>query len=56
MENLAHVAEVRSSEAEEDGDGAAVATLVLQVVGAVLGTHLGLRDVAATSTNLGEVF
>ena len=37
---MAGVAEVGGAEAEEDGDGAAVATLVLQVVGAVLGTHL----------------
>ena len=37
---MAGVAEVGGAEAEEDGDGAAVAALVLQVVGAVLWTHL----------------
>ena len=38
---MAGVAEVGGAEAEEDGDRAAVAALVLQVVGAVLWTHLG---------------
>jgi len=42
---VAGVAEVSGAEAEEDGDGAAVAALVLQVVGAVLRTHLSPRDV-----------
>ena len=37
---MAGVAEVGGAEAKEDGDGAAVAALVLQVVGAVLRTHL----------------
>ena len=37
---VARVAEVRCSEAEVDGYGAAVATLVLQEVSAVFGTHL----------------
>lgn len=42
---VTRVAEVSCSEAEEDRDGAAVAALVLQVVGAVLGAHLGPRDI-----------
>ena len=37
---VARVAEVRCSEAEVDGYRAAVATLVLQEVSAVFGTHL----------------
>jgi hypothetical protein len=45
------VAEVRRAEAEEDGDGAAVAALVLEVVGAVLRTHLGPRDVGTSAAN-----
>ena len=40
---MAGVAEVGGAEAEEDGDRAAVAALVLQVVRAVLRTHLGLK-------------
>ena len=40
---MAGVAEVGGAEAEEDGDGAAVAALVLQVVGPVLRTHLGRK-------------
>ena len=36
------VAEVGGAETEEDSYGAAVATLVLQVVRAMLGAHLGL--------------
>ena len=34
------VAEMRGAEAEEDGDGTAVATLVLEEVGTVLSAHL----------------
>ena len=34
-------AEVRRSEAEENGDRAAVATFILEIIGAVLGTNLG---------------
>ena len=41
---MAGGAEVGGAEAEEDGDGAAVAALVLQVICAVLGTHLGERS------------
>ena len=40
---VTRITEVSCPETEEDGHGAAVATLVLQVVGAVLGTHLGLK-------------
>lgn len=42
---VAQLAEVGRPKAEEDGDGATVATLVLQIVHAVLGTHLSARDV-----------
>ena len=38
---MAGVAEVGGAKAKEDGNGAAVAAFVLQVVGAVLWTHLG---------------
>ena len=41
---MAGVAEVGGAEAEEDGDRAAVAALVLQVVRTVLRAHLGLKD------------
>ena len=40
---MTQVAEMGRPEAEEDGHRAAIATLVLQVVRAVLGTHLGLK-------------
>ena len=40
---VTRITEVSCPETEEDGHGAAVATLVLQVVRAVLGTHLGLK-------------
>ena len=36
------VAEVGGAETEEDSHGAAVATLILQVVCTVFGAHLGL--------------
>ena len=45
------VAEVSRSEAEEDGDGAAVAALVLQVVSAVLGAHLSPGDIRTAATD-----
>lgn len=48
---VARVAEVRRAEAEEHGDGAAVAALVLQKVGAVLGAHLGTGDVRAAAAD-----
>ena len=48
---MAGVTEVSGAEAEEDGDGAAISALVLQVVSPVLGTHLGLADVTAASTH-----
>ena len=38
---MAGVAKVGGAEAKEDGNGAAVAAFVLQVVCAVLRTHLG---------------
>jgi len=44
---MTKVTEVSRAEAEEHSHRAAVATLVLQVVSAVLGAHLGLADVAA---------
>ena len=40
---MTRVTEMGRPEAEEDGHRAAIATLVLQVVRAVLGTHLGLK-------------
>ena len=40
---MTRVAEMGRPEAEEDGHRAAIATLVLQIVRAVLGTHLGLK-------------
>ena len=48
---MAGVTEVRLAEAEEDGHGAAVAALVLEEVGAVLGAELGARDVAAAAAD-----
>jgi hypothetical protein len=45
---VAGLAEVGGAEAEEDGDGAAVAALVLEEVGPVLGAHSGPRYVATT--------
>lgn len=48
---VTRVAEVGFAEAEEDGDTAAVAALVLQEVGAVLGTELGARHVAAAAAH-----
>ena len=62
---VASVAKMGVSEAKEDGDRAAVAALVFQVVGAVLETHLGaghvrtaaahqlLRVVVVTQTGVG---
>ena len=43
------VAEVGGAETEEDSHGAAVATLILQVVCTVLGTHLGLGEIKVKS-------
>ena len=40
---MTRVTEMGCPEAEEHGHRAAIATLVLQVVRAVLGTHLGLK-------------
>ena len=40
---VTRITKVSRPEAEENGHGAAVATLVLQVVCAVFGTHLGLK-------------
>jgi len=40
---MAEVTEVGGAEAEEDGNGAAVATLVLQEVRTVFRTHLEMR-------------
>ena len=45
------VAEMGRAEAEEHGDGATVSALVLQVVGAVFGAHLGPGHVAAAAAN-----
>ena len=45
------VAEMCRSEAEENGDGATVATFVLQEVSSVSWAQLGLGDVAAAATN-----
>ena len=48
---VARVAEVGVPEAEEDGDWATVATLVLQKVSPVLQTHLRLGNVGAATAN-----
>ena len=40
---VTRITEMSCPETEEDGHRAAIATLVLQVVRAVLGTHLGLK-------------
>ena len=48
---VAGVAEVSSAEAEEDGDGATVPTLVLQIVGPVLWAHLGARHIGAAAAD-----
>ena len=48
---VTRVAEVGRAEAEEDGHRAAVAALVLEIIGAVFGTHLSLRHVTAASAN-----
>jgi len=48
---VAAIAEVCCSKAEEDCHAAAVSTLVFQVVGPMLRTHLGLADITASSTD-----
>jgi len=48
---VAGVAEVSRAEAEEDGDGAAVAALVLEVVGAVLRAHLRAGHVGTAAAD-----
>ncbi len=48
---VTRVAEVSGAEAEEDGDGAAVSALVLQIVCSVFRTHLGSGNVGATAAN-----
>ncbi len=48
---MASVAEVGGAEAEENGHRAAVATLVLEVVGAVARAHLRPRHVAASAAH-----
>lgn len=48
---VARVAEVRRAEAEEHGHRAAVAALVLEVVGSVAGAHLGPGHVAAAAAH-----
>ena len=48
---VTRVAEMRSSKAEEDGDGTAITTLIFKIICTVLWTHLSLRDVAAPSAN-----
>ena len=53
---VARVAEVRGAEAEENGDGAAITTFVLQKVRAVFRAHLGPGDVGtAAADELGRV-
>ena len=46
------VAKVSGTEAEENGDGAAVAAFILEKVGPVFGAHLSARDVGAGAANL----
>ena len=47
---VARVAEVGRAEAEVDGHGAAVATLVLEEVGSVFGAHLEKRGTCENAT------
>jgi len=53
---VARVAEMSCAEAEEDGHGAAVAALVLEVIRAVAGAHLGAGHIAAPAAHqLGRI-
>ena len=50
---MARVAEVGRAEAEVDGHGAAVATLVLEEVGSVFGAHLEKRGTCMPDCQFG---
>ena len=49
---MTRVAKVSGAEAEENGDGAAIAAFILEKVGPVFGAHLSPRDVGTGAANL----